>query len=308
MGGRRFLYLTVLLGCGVFYIAYGEWMAWVILVFAALAPWLSLLLSLPAIRRFRLDPGGPEKLLMGTEGKLWLLGSCPDPMPPFRGNLRLENAITGEVLRYEKILSIPTAHCGAWRVRVEKARVWDYLGLFSFRVKAPGELTVRIRPRELPLPPMPDLQKYLARSWRPKFGGGFAENHELRLYRPGDGLNQVHWKLSAKTGKLMIREPLEPVRGQMLVTLDHGGSPEEVDRKLGRLLSLGKYLVQHEAVFELRVLTGTGMLSFPIRREAEVFRAVDTLLRSPAVTGDTIQSRAFQASWHCHIGGDADEA
>ena len=70
------------------------------------------------------------------------------------------------------------------------------------------------RPPEVPAHPRhPDLDRYIARAWKPKSGGVCRRNHELRLYRPGDSLNQVHWKLTAKTGKWMIRQPMEPQRG-----------------------------------------------------------------------------------------------
>ena len=43
---------------------------------------------------------------------------------------------------------------------------------------------------------------------KPKHGGGYAEEHELREYRPGDMVNSIHWKLSSKTDKVIVREPL----------------------------------------------------------------------------------------------------
>jgi len=308
MAGPRLTYLAVLLGCGIFYIAYGEWFSWLLLLAVAVFPWLSLVLSIPAIRQFRTAPAGPDSVLMGGSADAWLLGSCDLPLPPFRGYLKLRCCRTGEQSRYRVEKGMPTAHCGGYTITVEKARVYDYLGLFSFPVIHREEKTFLIHPIPIPVHSCPDLQRYLSQSWRPKAGGGFSENHELRLYRPGDNLNQVHWKLSAKTGKLILREPMEPQRGLVLLTMTLRGTPEELDRKFGRLVWLGNHILKQEIPFELRVLTGKGIESFPVQTRQELSHAVDALLCAGAASEGDIRDRFFSASWHYHIGGGPDEA
>lgn len=308
MAGRRLLYLTIAAFCGVFYIAYGQWLAYLILMAVLALPWFSLALSLPAIFRFRAAPSGPDALELGDEGELWLLGSCPYPMPPFRGRLRLRQNLSRKGWFYQEPADLPTEHCGSITVSVEGLRICDYLGLFAFPGRKCEQKTILIRPKPVKVTLQQDLQQYLAQAWKPKFGGGYAENHELRLYRPGDSLNQVHWKLSAKTGNLILREPMEPQRGLVLVTLHLRGTPEELDRKLGRLLWLGNHLLQQGIRFELRVLTGEGLLTFDIPGETALAKALDDLLcRSPASEGD-LREQGFAASWHYHIGGGPDEA
>ena len=65
-------YLTVLLGAAAFYIASGEWISWLLLLLCLGLPWLSLLVSLGAIRRFRAEPAGLDIVEMGEETELWL--------------------------------------------------------------------------------------------------------------------------------------------------------------------------------------------------------------------------------------------
>lgn len=308
MAGKRFVYCIALLFCGVFYIAYGEWLSCLVLVTVLVLPWFSLLLSLPAIFRFRVSPSGSSTLEMGEAGELWLLGSCPFPMPPFRGKLRLKQIITGKNWYYQDQEDLPCDHCGAILVTVEAVRICDYLGLFAFPVRCTDTKTVLIRPRPVAAALNKDLQENIPQRWKPKFGGGYAENHELRLYRPGDSLNQIHWKLSAKTGSLMLREPMEPQWGLILLTLNHRGTAEEIDRKLGRLMWLGSRLLQKQVVFEVRALTGTGTLTFSIASETDLAKAVDTLLCQNAASEGDLNSQDFSASWHYHIGGEPDEA
>lgn len=308
MAIRRLIYLTVLSGCGIFYIAYGEWFSFLALVLVLILPWASLLLSLPVMLSFRVRLEGAQNLPMGAPGEIWLQGGSRLPMPPFRGRIRLRRCFTGELLWYRSEAGLPTAHCGAFVATGEKVDICDYLGLFSLPVNCRESRTVRIRPDPVPIACLPELDKYLARAWRPKFGGGFAENHELRLYRPGDNLNQVHWKLTAKTGKWMLREPMEPQRGLVLVTMDLCGTPEELDRKFGRLLWLGQLLLEKNLPFQLRVLTGNGIQSLQVSDEGQLQRQIDQLLCAPAAEEGSVADRAYTASWQYHIGGDVDEA
>ncbi len=305
---RRLLYLAVLCGCLVFYVAYQEWFSWFLLLLVAGLPWLSLLLSLPAILTFRAEPAGPGTVDMGIPAQVRLMGGCRLPVPPFQGKLRGKRITTGEQFRHKNNMELPTGHCGGLLVTAEKVRVCDYLGLFRIPVGRCQERTVIVRPRPVRIPELPALERYLARSWRPKVGGGFAENHELRLYRPGDSLNQVHWKLTAKTGKPIIREPMEPERGLVLVTMDLRGTEGELDRKFGQLSWLGGYLLEKSVHFELRVLTGEGVRSRLVTGEQVLRDTLDSLLCTPPAAEGSLREKEYRASWQYHIGGDANES
>lgn len=308
MAGHRTVYGAALLCCGMLYVAYDGWLSGIAMAVILGLPLLSLLLSLPGMATFRLEIRGEEALTMGETGELWLVGSSPFTILPFRGRLKLQSCITGEMLPYRPEEGLPTAHCGGYRVITEKARVCDYLGLFSFPVRRKEPKRFLVRPKPLPVKNVPDLKNFVPKVWKPKFGGGYGENHELRLYRPGDSLNQVHWKLSAKTGKLTIREPMEPLRGKLLLTMTLGGTRSELDRKFGRLQWLGTYLIERDLAFELEVLTGEGVQGFRILERKELEKVLDTLLCAPAAASGSIRERSFAASWQYHIGGDPDES
>lgn len=306
MGKNRYFYLCALAGCFGFYVAYQEWFSWLLLVGLLGLPWLSLLVSLPAVLSFRAAANAPAVLTAGTEATVNIQGTARLAVPWFDGRLRLCRIPTGEEWRFKSSGHLPTEHCGAIRVIPERVWVCDALGLLRFRVRAPREALVTVRPQPVSMGEMPDLSRFLALRWRPKPGGGYAENHELRLYRPGDSLNQIHWKLTAKTGKLTIREAMEPDLGLVLVTLDICGTPEQLDRKFGRLLWLGTQLNDLTVPFEIRALTGEGVQSFPVKTEQQLTEAIDRLLQSPAVSEGSILDRAQTASWHRHLGGEPD--
>ena len=308
MAGRRLLYLTVLAVSIVFYLSYQEWFAWFVLLIILLLPLFSFVISLPAMLTFTAQPEGPAALTMGDSGDVWLMGQCGWPVPPFKGRVKLRHIQSGQILRYRSGGSLPTDHCGGIAVTGEKVWVYDYLGLIGIPVRRSQGKTVLVRPQMAQMEAPNDLNRYLARSWRPKPGGGYAENHDIRLYRPGDSLNQVHWKLTAKTGKLMLREPLQPNRGLILLTMNLRGSPEILDRKFGKLLFLGNYLLEMGISFELRVFSAEGIHTYPIQTKLDLDNSIDHLLTlGCAVEGD-IRHREFAASWLHHIGGEQGEA
>lgn len=302
---RWLLYLVVLLGCLVFFAAYQGPTAWILLVMVAFLPLFSLLVSLPAMLLPKRAIQCPGAVTIGEEATLEVLLTSFLPLPPSRCRFEVQHSLTGQRFWMELNEPLPTEHCGQLVCTSKGIVFYDFLGLFRLRRKLPSH-TMLIRPKPIKTDPPQDLQRQMAASWQPKYGGGFAENHELRLYRPGDGLNQVHWKLSAKTGKLIIREAMVPRLGRLLLTVDLSGQPEQMDQKLGKLLYLGKHLLDLQLHYELHVLTGNGIRIHKIATDGDLSAALDALLCCRPATVGSVQGQS-RGSWQYHIGGEADE-
>lgn len=304
---RWILYLLGTAGCITFFVCYQGWVAWVLMVLVAALPLLSLAVSLIPMLCTRPKADIPTVLTMGARQTLCVTIGNTLPAPPCRCRYRVRHSFTGESRWVNAGEELPAKHCGT--VVCDQARfyVYDYLGMFRLRKKL-AAVQILVRPTLIPMEAPRQLQRQTALSWQPKYGGGFAEQHELRLYRPGDGLNQVHWKLSAKTGKLIIREPMVPRQGLDLLTLDLSGTPRQLDRKLGQLMGMAEQLLQLQLHFEIYALTGNGPVSIPVATREELVQAVDLLLAAPLATEGTILDHGRIAAWQCHIGGDADES
>lgn len=304
---RWILYLAVVTGMAVFYWAYQEWFSWFALIGVLCLPVAALLMSLPAMLSLKLRVRCPAFLPVGASQPLELDIRCPIPAPAVRCRIRVTRTTTGESWLLKQGQELPAEHCGQLVCRTEKARVYDYLGLFRLKIQKKPAASVIVRPQPVPMQALPELERYAATAWRPKAGGGFSENHELRLYRPGDNLNQVHWKLSAKMGKYIVREAMEPEKGRVLLEMELRGTPEELDRKFGKLLWLSGHLLQRGMRHELRVLTGKGIRCLAVTDEKDLEKAMDTLLSAPAAAGDT-RMEPIAACWQYRIGGGEDEA
>lgn len=304
---RRLGYLLITAGCLIFYWAYREWLSGLLLVFVLVLPWFSLLVSLPAMLTARLELRAPDSVEAGQACPvIWQVRS-PLPVAPVRGKVKLRNLQTGQVGKLRKNHPFKNDHCGGWELTPRRVWIQDYFGLFSLPVWRKTGAVVKIRPKVIPMENPPDVLRYRASAFRPKPGGGYAEQHEMRLYRPGDQLRQVHWKLSAKSGKLVIREPMEPLRGKALVTLVLSGTPEVLDEKLGKLAWLSQWLLEQEIPHGIQCLTGSGMQTLEVNCPEDVWAAVDGLLLCPLADPEILPVFA-PASWHCHIGGPAHES
>lgn len=239
------LYLGALLGALVFHMYYPLWLSWFLLLIAAGLPLLSLLLSAPlwATAKVRLE--GPPRLILGESASAQL--RLTSLLPPGRcyAYLSQPGGKKGRKLSLRDSLSLPldTSHCTRLELRIRRLRILDYLGLFFLPKARPEPLAVEIWPLPLAPEPMPDATALLSPPLRPKPGGGYAEIHELRDYRPGDPLRDVHWKLSAKADKLIVREAQEEIRQGIALALSLHGVGAEADSCLGQLLYLSRWLL-----------------------------------------------------------------
>ena len=199
---------------------------------------------------------------------------------------------------------------GLYKVGLDYVEFYDFLRLFRIKRRLRKESYLTVAPRNLKVTlPVQAISReqentLTAGGRETKNGGDLSGIREFNEY---DTLRQVHWKLSAKTGKLILREPMQPERGLVLLTMNLRGDAWELDRKFGRLLWLGSHLLERDVCFQLRCLTGEGVMTWEVNGVQGLREAVDKLLCSaPARQGD-LRQRDFRASWQYHIGGEPDE-
>lgn len=244
----------------------------------------------------------PETVRMGVPARTALDIFCKFPTPPVTCRIKLRNDLTGHRYVGAPGERIPTDHCGCMTISYDRLFVYDYLGLFCRRLRKGDATRVYIEPKPV-VAGLPDqLQSRTVSLWKPKPGGGFSENHDLRLYRPGDDLRNIHWKLSSKTGKLIYREPVVPLRKQLTVTLELSGN---LDSKLGRLLWTSEHLLNQGVTHEVRCLTGRGVESYRVADREGQNVMLRALLASPVCPMGQ-QLSAVPGAFH--IGGDGHEA
>lgn len=122
-------------------------------------------------------------------------------------------------------------YSGCVRFCINKVRVGDYLHLFSW----PARRTNRSLPySEVKVDVLPDMvhipvevtartRNFLADSSEyetDRGGDDPSEVFQIREYRGGDRIRQIHWKMSARTDQLMVKEYSMPKGCKVLLLLD----------------------------------------------------------------------------------------
>ena len=307
MWGRRVAYLGVFLGCLIFYGFYREWFSWFLLVTVLVVPIFSLLISLPAMLTVKADLRVPESARQDMPVRTALQLKSLLPTPPVSCRIRLVNSLTGERFLGEPGERIPTEHCGMLTISYPQMYVYDYLGLFRRRLHKSQSCTIFIEPKAIPAAKPVEPGGEGVGLWRPKPGGGYSEVHDLRLYRPGDDLRHIHWKMAAKTGKLIYREPMEPVLKGYVLNIDLTGTPTELDRKLGQLTFLSHSLLERSLTHTVRCMHGKGVSSYRVSDPSTWEICLHTLLSMPKAEEGRLAD-AENVIWQHRIGGDGDEA
>lgn len=127
------------------------------------------------------------------------------------GKLMLDGSERGSLC-----FAMDSSHCGCMELRADQLVVTDLLGLFQrkCRVERQERFFLFVLPECLREPvELPDVQGSVLseEGENEQRGNSSVDISEIRAYQPGDELRLVHWKLSARLQKLMVRELSDPV-------------------------------------------------------------------------------------------------
>ncbi|WP_433472928.1 DUF58 domain-containing protein [Spirillospora sp. CA-142024] len=121
-----------------------------------------------------------------------------------------------------------------------------------------------VRPRTVRLALLPSGRAYhLEGPTSDRSPAGTATFHALREYVIGDELRHVHWKSSARTGTLMVRQLVDASLPTTTVVLEArpGSWPEPDDFELAVDAAASVAVGAASASFPVRILTGNGRLA-----------------------------------------------
>ena len=314
MATNRIIYLFSLALSLIFYFASGEWSSWVLLLLVAVLPWVSLLFSLPAMLRSRVEARLPRSVEAGETALMHLRVEAPSwlPAPDVQMRLNLRTRDRERDVRYlsrlsrtDGVLSLPTEHCGAVWPAFQRGKVYDYLGLIHIRIRTPKLEPMVILPRSRVPEPMPNLEQLLNQQMKPRPGGGYSEVHDHRPYRPGDPVKDIHWKLSLKTDELIVREPMEAVRRELLLAVRTPAGPELRDENLGNLRYLSNWLLDHEIRHSVIWMEGERLTRAEVSDGDSLLRMLRAVCMAPEKSQPLPEQMPFRIDWLCRVGKEA---
>lgn len=202
-------------------------------------------------------------------------------------------------------LPLDTASCGHVELSLQDAFSYDPLGLVKRRLSGTFSGSCTVYPR------MADLVATLGRSPQASFFGSMydlrrrgrdqSEVFDIRDYRESDSLRTIHWKLSSKVDRLVVREASHPSSYDILLLLDRGAYDRDGFRTQDALttallelassvsLALCRQNLGHTVAF----LSDDRMASSPVDSPASFEDALDALLGMPMPKAPGIDAKLF---------------
>ena len=262
------LLVLVVLGVDVFC---GSFLSLAATALLVLTPPVFALLHLRAAKKLRVRLDAPVNLEKGEEGMLRICVENASALPVclLGIRLRLSNLLMGQtVVRHYRLTALPhrsgvseyclsSAHCGRIQMTAERCRLYDPFGIIGIRLKETAVAAMTVQPKGFvqsvyvtPDANCPDDSENYSQE---RSGYDLSEVYALRDYYPGDSLRQIHWKLSGKLDKLVIREPSLPVRWSVLVFWERtqNATPEETDAQADVVITTCRSILEAGVQFTI---------------------------------------------------------
>ncbi|MFL6161212.1 MAG: DUF58 domain-containing protein [Jatrophihabitantaceae bacterium] len=117
---------------------------------------------------------------------------------------------------------LPQLRRGRYTVGPTTVIASDPFGLVTADTRSTDTAQLVVQPKTVPLAPLtlPIAWRDGAATLSHSVGSGGSDDASVREFRHGDDLRKIHWRSTAKTGALMVRQEERPWHGESLVLLD----------------------------------------------------------------------------------------
>ena len=213
----------------------GAWVYAVLLLLSALAVVAFLLLGFFFGKKITMKLKLPKAAEQDGiwKGKLQIVNDSVLPVFLGKGSLHLENRFTGEQMELPFSFSLKgrgkknidfqgkSQWCGCIYATLHTWRSYDFFGLAGQKRKAELSASTVVMPCEQKedfrflTKEGFDMESFRYSGARP--GDDPGETFDIREYQEGDSIRQIHWKLTGKLDKMMIRQRSFPVDDTVLI-------------------------------------------------------------------------------------------
>ncbi len=147
-------------------------------------------------------------------------------------------------------LRVGSEYCGRLRVWVPQVVLYDCFGLLGIRCKCSAVTHMTVQPDTFEpvvvLVPNPSSTDDSDSYSQERPGADMTETFQIREYVQGDSPRQIHWKLTNKFDKIIVRDPGLPISKNVLVFWERTGesdNPGLIDAQAEVVISLCRSLV-----------------------------------------------------------------
>lgn len=287
---NRIVYLYALFFSFVFFVLLDQYLFHLIFIFLLILPLVSLLFALPLRKKVRYRMDVEDDIVPKCACSIRLTAENTDAFPCAcvrfhlsRGNAlgrigdqyaeTSENIVQFSLGAHRSLTLQPIlrmTRCGREDISIRRVDICDLLGLFSIPVPpqngGSSAVSIYVLPelqtRSIHTEDAADLGLDSATYSTQKPGSDPSEVFQLRDYREGDPRHSVHWKLSSRLGRLIVRDfglPLNPSM-HFLLELREDANSEAAESMIGAALAFSEYLMAREITHFVSWLGEGGLL------------------------------------------------
>ncbi|MBR1739514.1 MAG: DUF58 domain-containing protein [Ruminococcus sp.] len=272
-----FLYLIILITSGFFYILYEPRFSFLLFAFLLILPAVLFVMTLITARLTRVSfssavssAGRGSKLPL----TLKIVNRSIFIVPNMLIELEMKTALDDKksIVRINTpvsmldtqylTLQISGMHYGNIQIGIKRARVCDMLRLFKLRVPLGKtdslfrRCTMMILPDGIPMENnisnYSELGLETDEYSKTSKGDDPSEIFDIHEYQDGDKISRIHWKLSAKQNKTMVKDYSLPITNSIMIAADlaldrsRGDYLSQYDTMIETVSALSFHLTEHE--------------------------------------------------------------
>lgn len=255
---RRIFYAVLIVAAFLYYIFHTGYFSFLLLIVAFTIPVLSVFLTLLLRNGFRTElVCTTDENNVSNNFFVHLRFVPSNPATSVRLRLRIENLFSGDITfhnlsfapkdRGKALISFESKLCGVIRCETKHLRMMDLLGLFFLPVRKPNPTELLILPKEIPFPALPiDWTSGENEISKDPSASGEREFCDIRPYRPGDSLRDVHWKLTARLHSPIVREYGTLIDSSTVVAVLWAGKSSRLCNTLGHILGAARLFMEED--------------------------------------------------------------
>lgn len=284
-------YIILLVGSGLFYILYRGDISFYLFLFVIILPVFSMLSMILSKKKLRISVNSTADGRKNNKFPVIISISNRSvfPFSVVRITLEYYNSQINSVKTFDintsasghsdfqLKLSLSSEYCGIICVKIKKVRVYDLLGIFSCKIPNKLLLSSKYQCQVGIVPEIIDLDAEISSVKSVDYESDFysktqsgddpSEIYDMHDYNPGDKLNKIHWKLTAKLDSIYVKDYSLPVSSSVYIfyynSLTDHASKEEIKRNdavLDVIFSLSYFLCEndlsHKIIFKSNDDTG----------------------------------------------------
>lgn len=296
---RRFNYLTLVIFVGFGLLFYHHYVLMLMMVFILAAPVLSYFLTKKSVGKFTITVNA-DKASVGKKIPVNVCFTVDNqsfvPVENLTLMVRFFNGFYENEEQYElvvgavpkrkrqAVMTVQGIYCGKMQMVVEKVLIYDAFCMFKFEKELQLSTDIYIMPEKggsFENVALSTLGVSEDEQIQSKKGDDVSQISEIRNYIPGDKLQNIHWKLSAKNEELQVKEFSLPYSEDVVLVVEMYAdkeAPQVFDDLIETLYAFSRDLMRQGRKFNIAWKSGDYELkSMEIHFEDDLQTAVREL-------------------------------